>query len=863
MLQGPVFGTIAVERPEDAGDAVVFLRCRGPDFIHGEMETDAENTRVGADGKFVFPGSLSLPNTTHCSLQIRHPRYLVVHLPLEKTFLHKLDPIPMQSWDAFFAAGSPYTLNPGTHRPWPESEVRRHLMDTVTWLRSFKASEQHRMARYVPAIHAIYRRATIELDRRYDGWPDMLKTIARIEEITAYPYPFKRFQEAVLSGDADTVEVFLEGGVLRETLHRRQNSMLYLAAAKGHLDVIAVLLAHDEPLNIAGCGAPLLGAIAQQQWLAAQALIRAGANVETGCSVHHRRVGDVLKDFAGREQLDLLTAFLEAGTPVDTRNSRGTTTLAEAVSGGHIQSVKLLLAAGANPREQTADQTGLLAVAQDKGYLDIERELQLAVGEATVAPAPPPGQAFISLPWRLGKAQPYRIHTSFGQVNGIAADPHQAGVLWLATWGGLVRIEPASGERQTWTRADGLPASPVKNLWFDDASQYLWLAASGGLARMPVDQPGRIETLGSSDLRPSFAGRFLQDTLSDAVWLMDSDGLARLDVEHSRALYYALPDTPFGITAAPDNNAFFISDNASLWRFNTATGERTLVLDATSLATFAPQGPPGPPQLRALALDPAQGYLWIGSHGDGVFRLAIDSGDITRPAMTEDQIAQCASNTITRQMHGQVSRAAGQTFIQLGHCFGRVDNDNRFEIFRRRIDAGPVADARGDLWYIADNRFHRIGSDGKQTSFPRGIDPLENAQARAIEQLDGQLLVSFQRGPKSVLDLKKRTWTTVDQPPKKIVPARGRHETIDPDSPELTWHVRSDALFLNSNGRLIQRWPAALRTGEILVSRDGDTTVWIASSEGLIEFPIGASLNELRAMAQPRQPPKASGRAPR
>jgi hypothetical protein len=111
VFKGPLFGSISLERPADAGDAVAFLRCRGPAF-HGEMQTDAEETRVGVDGRFIFAGSLTLPNTTHCSLQIRHPRYLTAHIPLDNALIQRLDTVVMQSWDNFFAAGSPYELNP-------------------------------------------------------------------------------------------------------------------------------------------------------------------------------------------------------------------------------------------------------------------------------------------------------------------------------------------------------------------------------------------------------------------------------------------------------------------------------------------------------------------------------------------------------------------------------------------------------------------------------------------------------------------------------------------------------------------------------------------------------------------------------
>ena len=33
VFQGPLFGSITLQRPSDAGDAVAFLRCRGQDCM--------------------------------------------------------------------------------------------------------------------------------------------------------------------------------------------------------------------------------------------------------------------------------------------------------------------------------------------------------------------------------------------------------------------------------------------------------------------------------------------------------------------------------------------------------------------------------------------------------------------------------------------------------------------------------------------------------------------------------------------------------------------------------------------------------------------------------------------------------------
>jgi ankyrin repeat protein len=153
-----------------------------------------------------------------------------------------------------------------------------------------------------------------------------------------------------------------------------------LAATKGHVEVIDVLLAHDEPLDDVGCYTPVLGAVAKSQWQAVVILLHAGARIEADCQSNQLRVGDAFSNFARRGQLDLLEQFLEAGVPVDLRNQRKTTALAAAVTADRIEVVKFLLAAGANPDERTADDTPLVANARSMGFLEVERELKQAPG---------------------------------------------------------------------------------------------------------------------------------------------------------------------------------------------------------------------------------------------------------------------------------------------------------------------------------------------------------------------------------------------------------------------------------------------------------------------------------------------------
>jgi hypothetical protein len=99
FFQGPVTGSIQVDDPADAADAIAYLRCSGG-FIHGEITTDAEETRVNAKGRFAFLGSFSLPFTERCYVEIRHPRYLTAQVRLDDDFAQSLPPLKLEGLES-------------------------------------------------------------------------------------------------------------------------------------------------------------------------------------------------------------------------------------------------------------------------------------------------------------------------------------------------------------------------------------------------------------------------------------------------------------------------------------------------------------------------------------------------------------------------------------------------------------------------------------------------------------------------------------------------------------------------------------------------------------------------------------------
>lgn len=759
FFQGPVRGGIQIDDPADAADAVAYLRCRGG-FIHGEITTDAEETPVKANGRFMFLGSFRFPVTERCYVEVRHPRYLTARVMLKDDFAQALPTLELQSWDEFLSAGpDARSLSKSSRQPWPQSEMRRHITDTLLWLKSFSASEQHELARYVPSLHHMFRAASRQsgVEWSLDNVRDIVNGIGRFEDMTGYAYPFHEYMKAVKAGDTERVQALLDGGVLHEAWGRGQ--ALYTAAANGHLAVADVLLAAGEPFDMPGCRAPLLAALGAKQWAMALKLIRVGANLQVTCN-SKPGVGDVLAARARAGDIALLTAFFEAGVPVDTRTREGSTALAEAALAGRVGMVNALLMQGADPGVLTVDGVALVDEVAARGFLDVERALRGGPVDTGLDKLPAAADR-VALPWHRSLPVPFRVYSNYGAVNVMVADPQEPGTLWLGTAGGLVRVRPQTGARRAWTRVHGLPASAVGRLWFDERSRYLWIATNGGLARLRLDALDRVETVGDGEPRSSYASGFLGASDDGRTWFWGDDHLYEMRAELGEAIRY-LPDKKlFGVVAAPGGNGFFLSNGSQIWRIKPRRGERTLILSAEDLAQQPFKGPDGPPDLRGLALDSEHRHLWINTFRHGVFRLELDTGTVTQTLLDAEQLDQCARSTVNHHMHGQVMLAGGTVYAQLERCFGRIDGSNRFTVLDDRIMAGPVADAGGDVWYVTAEGFQCIDTDGKASRFPFPPDPISESRVTALFAQDGRLFIGVDDAPLVVMDLQRRIFTPI------------------------------------------------------------------------------------------------------
>jgi hypothetical protein len=124
----------------------------------------------------------------------------------------------------------------------------------------------------------------------------------------------------------------------------------------------------------------------------------------------------------------------------------------------------------------------------------------------------------------------------------------------------------------------------------------------------------------------------------------------------------------------------------------------------------------------------------------------------------------------------------------------------------------------------------------------------------ALVDFDKTLATSERLGKRSVPPL------PVERPAEFLADSRlcgitlKRNQACDPDVAGLVWELSGSNLVLKRGPKILHRWPARLPTGAIVVTRRPDTTVWVASQEGLIEYPVPERLEDLLSAAEMQNP---------
>lgn len=351
----------------------------------------------------------------------------------------------------------------------------------------------------------------------------------------------------------------------------------------------------------------------------------------------------------------------------------------------------------------------------------------------------------------LGKAVPYRpgqnqtnpMFTVYGvsdvevanHVNGLLEDPN--GSLWLATVGGLFRLQRASGQVRIEAVEIGFPQGGrderhVTKLYFDSHGTF-WVMAISGLYRRPLG--GRWERYGvENGLRNNFVQSLFEDRRG-RLWLGSrTKGLHMLVanpqpgqriVEKNYSVGNGLPGIDVrNITGLPDGRAWLCVVGGLVMFNPEASDERKFFTYTTGQGLTSDE-------VYNLTQD-SEGNLWIGTRNSGVMRIA-GAGFATFGLM--DGFTPGSNNTIRESSKGEILIYNGSRHDQR---FFHFFDGRKFVRAEHKVAAGfgfgreqSILQDRLGEWWVATGR---------------GVERYANVKT----------LVELARAkPKAVFDLKK------------------------------------------------------------------------------------------------------------
>jgi ankyrin repeat protein len=187
-----------------------------------------------------------------------------------------------------------------------------------------------------------------------------------------------RLHDAARRGDARAIGELLRAGARIDTRGETQRTPLLVATRLNHVDAARVLIEAGADVNAKDAihDSPYLYSGARGHLEILRMTLAHGADLAST----NRYGGTALIPAAERGHVETVRTLIDAGVAVDHVNRLGWTALLEAIilgDGGerHVEIVRLLLAAGADPGLADGDGVTPLQHARRRGHAAVERLL--------------------------------------------------------------------------------------------------------------------------------------------------------------------------------------------------------------------------------------------------------------------------------------------------------------------------------------------------------------------------------------------------------------------------------------------------------------------------------------------------------
>lgn len=174
---------------------------------------------------------------------------------------------------------------------------------------------------------------------------------------------------AVHGGDLEVVRLLLERGADVNAHHPNNPSALFIAASEGHAEILKLLLEKGTDLRFDG-EASLIAAAGDGHLDAVKLLLDKGVNI----SAKGQNGETALMAAARGANIGIVKLFLDKGLNLQETTPSGYTVLMAAARGGNPDIAKLMLDTGLDVNARTrGNETALMEAAHENDYLEFSR----------------------------------------------------------------------------------------------------------------------------------------------------------------------------------------------------------------------------------------------------------------------------------------------------------------------------------------------------------------------------------------------------------------------------------------------------------------------------------------------------------
>ena len=309
------------------------------------------------------------------------------------------------------------------------------------------------------------------------------------------------------------------------------------------------------------------------------------------------------------------------------------------------------------------------------------------------------------------------VHTNTDYIADIAVTNNEGTSLWLATYSGLVRYQPATKQWQKWTGANGLPDASTYRVVADE--NYLWMISGSGLTRFNIKQQV-VETIELATRRSFNVRDILADDKNpDVLWLLAQEKLIRYSkASNTGELLLEVDPNAFMVRKSKQHNALIIASYSQIWQFDLSTNKLKTLVDIESITSK----PSRPKHLKrdswfgSITIDEKRNGFWISMYYDrDIFFYDFTTDSFNSVGLDRTLLQNCGRSGAHIQLFGEDVYYYGPQCIAK-----RIDETNSWQLIARtpKLYHGKLIkiEAKHPLWYASKRLIQHRQQHGSSAS---------------------------------------------------------------------------------------------------------------------------------------------------